>query len=175
MNIKVKKDSVVEFKPVNLKLEKSELNDLLKNDYGKADKENGLIPIYNRNNGEVLGFLDENDNFQFWTVTNAIKFRQKTNNIAGTITHESAHMIQFLKDKNLTSWYNALQRNNLNPQKSSLTEYGKTTYEEMFAETYTAFVYDNNGLKSQNPNLYNTFVKYLEEIGVDINTIQIAK
>lgn len=175
MNIKVKKDSVVEFKPVNLKLEKSELNDLLKNDYGKADKENGLIPIYNRNNGEVLGFLDENDNFQFWTVTNAIKFRQKTNNIAGTITHESAHMIQFLKDKNLTSWYNSLQRNNLNPQKSSLTEYGKTTYEEMFAETYTAFVYDNNGLKSQNPNLYNTFVKYLEEIGVDINTIQIAK
>jgi hypothetical protein len=45
----------------------------------------------------------------------------------------------------------------------------------MFAETYTAFVYDNNGLKTQSPNLYNTFVKYLEEIGVDVNTIQIAK
>jgi hypothetical protein len=175
MNIKVKKNSIVEFKAVNLKLEKSELDYLLNNGYAKAQKENGLTPIFNKKTTEALGFLDEDGNFKFWTVTSAMKFRSGTDNIAGTITHESAHMVQFLKDKNLTTWYNALQRNNLNPQKSALTEYGKTTYEEMFAETYSAFVYDNNGLKTQNPNLYNTFVKYLEEIGVDINTIQIAK
>ena len=175
MNVKFDKDSVVEFVPVKLTLNNSEFNDLLKSGFTKGDLDNGKFPIYNKESGRIIGDLDKDGNFKFWSVTEALKLKTGKDNIAGTITHESAHMIQFLKDKNLTTWFNSLQRNNLNPQKSSITEYGKTTYEEMFAETYTAFVYDNNGLKTQNPNLYNTFVKYLEEIGVDVNTIQIAK
>ena len=175
MNIKVFDDAVIEFKPVKLKVEKSEVNYLLKNGFQKAAKENGVTPIYNSKSGEAIGFLDKDDEFIFWTITDAIKFRTGKRNISATITHESAHMLQAFKDKNLTSWFNALDNNNLSPQKHSLTQYGKTNYYEMFAETYTAYVYDNEGLKTKNPNLYNTFVKYLEEIGIDINTIQIAK
>jgi hypothetical protein len=93
--------------------------------------------------------------------------------LAGTITHESAHMMQAWKDRDLFGWKNILTRNGLSTR-DAITEYGKTDFYELFAETYTAFVYDNNGLKTKNPNLYNTFVQYLQQIGVDINTIKLA-
>jgi hypothetical protein len=34
---------------------------------------------------------------------------------------------------------------------------------------------DNEGLKAKNPNLFNVFVKYINQIGVDLSTIKIAK
>jgi hypothetical protein len=175
MNIKVFDDDVVEFRPVKLTLEKSEVNNLLNNGYAKAPKQNGVIPIYNKQNDEAIGFLDKNDDFIFWSVTDAHNFKFGKRNIAATITHESAHMMQALKDKNLSRWFNIVDRNNMSPQKDAITQYGKTNFDEFYAETYSAFVYDNNGLKTKNPKLYNIFVEYLAEIGVDINTIQIAK
>jgi Mlc titration factor MtfA (ptsG expression regulator) len=103
-----------------------------------------------------------------------MKFQTGKENVAATITHESAHMIQALKDRDLGNWKNILQANNINPNSEALTQYGGTNFQELFAETFTAFVYDNQGLKTKRPNLYNTFVKYLDQIGVDVNTIKLA-
>ena len=64
--------------------------------------------------------------------------------------------------------------NTLKDLRDCYKDMSETDFYELFAETYTAFVYDNNGLKTKNPNLYNTFVQYLQQIGVDINTIKLA-
>ena len=174
MNILVKENDVVDFKKVSLNLSNSEIEKLLSSGYKKIKLKNGETSIYNAETLESIGSIDKNGDFNFWSVSEAMRLKTGKNNIATTITHESAHMMQAFKDRDLKVWNNIIDSNNLSPQKDSLTEYGRTNFAELYAETFTAFVYDNNGLKTRNPKLYNTFVKYIEQIGVDINTIKLA-
>jgi hypothetical protein len=174
MNILIKENDVIDFSKVSLTLNKSELQQLLNSGYKTIKLKNGTLQVYNAETKESIGNIDKNGDFQYWSVSEAIRVKTGKNNIAPTITHESAHMMQAFKDRDLKAWNNIIDANNLSPQKDSLTEYGKTNFAELYAETFTAFVYDNNGLKTKNPKLYNTFVKYLEQIGVDVNTIKLA-
>lgn len=174
MNIKIKKGDVIEFKPTNIALNQNQFNDLLDSGYALGSKRNGLTNVYNLKTRDVIGSVDEQGEFRFWTVGEAMKFQTGKENLASTITHEAAHMVQALKDRDLAAWKNILQSNNINPSSEALTQYGGTNFQELFAETFTAFVYDNQGLKTKRPNLYNTFIKYLEGIGVDVNTIKLA-
>ncbi len=173
INIKTKKGDVIEFKPVKLALDNTDIENLLKTGHKKGSVVNGLTTVYEEKSRNIVGYIEPNGEFRFWSVSSAMKTQIGKENIAGTITHESAHMMQAWKDRDLFGWKNILNRNGLST-KDAITEYGKTDFYELFAETYTAFVYDNNGLKTKNPNLYNTFVQYLQQIGVDINTIKLA-
>jgi hypothetical protein len=174
MNILIKENDVIDFKKVSLNLSESEIEKLLNSGYKKTKVFNGKQAVYNSETLENIGSIDKDGNFSFWSVTDAIRIKTGKNNIAPTITHESAHMMQAFKDRDLKAWNNIIDSNNLSPQKDSITEYGKTNFAELYAETFTAFVYDNEGLKNRNPKLFNTFVKYLEQIGVDINTIKLT-
>ena len=174
INIKTKKGDVIDFKPVKLKLDDADIENLLKKGHKKGSVVNGLTTVYEEKSRNIIGYIEPNGEFRYWSVSSAMKTQIGKENIAGTITHESAHMMQAWKDRDLSGWKNILSRNGLST-KDAITEYGKTDFYELFAETYTAFVYDNNGLKTKNPNLYNTFVQYLQQIGVDINTIKLAK
>jgi hypothetical protein len=174
INIKIKKGDVVEFKPVKLELDNADVENLLKSGYKKGSVVNGVTTVYEEKTRSIIGYIEPNGEFRFWSLTTAMNSQARKSNIAATITHESAHMMQAWKDRDLSGWKNILSTNGLSP-KDAITEYGKTNFQELFAETYSAFVYDNEALKRKNPNLFNTFVQYLERIGVDINTIQIAK
>jgi len=173
INIKAKKGDVIDFKPVKLALNNTDIENLLKSGYKKGSIVNGLTTVYDEKTRNIIGYIEPNGEFRFWSVTAAMKAQTGKENIAGTITHESAHMMQAWKDRDLFGWKNILTRNGLSTR-DAITEYGKTDFYELFAETYTAFVYDNNGLKTKSPNIYNTFVQYLQQIGVDINTIKLA-
>jgi signal peptidase I len=174
MNVKIKKGDVIDFKATKLSFNENEFEDLLKLGYAKGSTKNGLTNVYNLKTRDVIGFVNQDGEFKFWTVGMAMKVQTGKENLASTITHEAAHMLQALKDRDLAGWKNILQANNINPSSEALTQYGGTNFQELFAETFTAFVYDNQGLKTKRPNLYNTFVKYLEQIGVDVNTIKLA-
>lgn len=176
INIKFKKGDVVEFSPVKLTTDKSFVDNLLTRGYKKTSyaTKNG-IAVYEGKTGVVLGYLDKDDNFSFWSVRKASDNQLGKSNVAPTVTHESAHMMQALKDNQLDSWKKLLAANNITPTKDAITVYGRTNYDELFAETFASYVYDNEGLKAKNPNLFNVFVKYLNQIGVDLSTIKIAK
>ena len=174
MNVKIKKGDVIEFKPTNIALNQNQFNDLLDSGYALGSTRNGLTNVYNLKTRDSIGSVNEEGEFRFWTVGMAMKIQTGKENLASTITHEAAHMVQALKDRDLAAWRNILQANNIKPSSEAITQYGGTNFQELFAETFTAFVYDNQGLKTKRPNLYNTFIKYLEGIGVDVNTIKLA-
>jgi hypothetical protein len=176
INIKFRKGDVIEFSPVKLTFGKNDVDNLLARGYKKTSyaTKNG-IAVYEGETGVVLGYLDKDDNFSFWSVRKASDNQLGKSNVAPTVTHESAHMMQALKDNQLDSWKKLLAANNITPTKDAITVYGRTNFQELFAETFASYVYDNEGLKAKNPNLYNVFIKYINQIGVDLNTIKIAK
>lgn len=176
INIKFRKGDIVEFSPVKLTFDKNDVDNLLARGYKKTSyaTKNG-IAVYEGETGVVLGYLDKDDKFSFWSVRKASDNQLGKSNVAPTVTHESAHMMQALKDNQLDSWKKLLAANNITPTKDAITVYGRTNFQELFAETFASYVYDNEGLKAKNPNLYNVFIKYINQIGVDLNTIKIAK
>jgi len=177
MNIEIKKDSIIEFRKVNALTSNEEINELLKNQGYKLSKIKQKttkdIEIVLTPENEVFAFKDKKGNFAKWSVSGSDK-----KNIAPTITHESAHILQGSKDYNwlgeMPEWQNIYQKNGLSIFDAP-THYGKTNAKEFFAETYTAYVYDNERLQKLHPQLYKTFVEYLSKIGIDIKTIKIAK
>jgi hypothetical protein len=177
MNIEIKKDSIIEFRKINALTSNEEINELLKNQGYKLSKIKQKttkdIEIVLTPENEVFAFKDKKGNFAKWSVRASDK-----KNIAPTITHESAHILQGSKDLNwfgeMPEWQNIYQKNGLSIFDAP-TYYGKTNAKEFFAETYTAYVYDNERLQKLHPKLYKTFVEYLNQIGIDIKTIKIAK
>jgi hypothetical protein len=131
------------------------------------DKNNQIIGYYDREDGKLLK----------WSV--GLKDK------ASTIVHESAHMIQALKDKTLRSigpdasievpkWRQIMKQNNLTINDAP-TFYGRTNEFEFFAETYTAFVLDNNNFKLNEPKLYSALLDYFKLIDFDVNKIVFPK
>jgi hypothetical protein len=175
LNIKAKKGDFVDFKKIQLGLNKYNVDEMVNTGSHRIGIAVGGKPILiEKASNEILGFINKDGSILPWSVSSVMKKGLKRN-LAPTITHESAHMIQANKDKGFLKWNQSLYRNKLSPSKDSVTEYGKTNVQELFAETYAAFVYDNEGLKLKNKLLYDVFVEYLSSIGVDINTIKIAK
>lgn len=179
MNVVINKDSVVEFKKINALINNEEIDELVKNQgyrFSKIkQKRTKDIDIVLDEKGNVFAFKDKKGNFSKWSVRSS-----NEKNIAPTITHESAHLMQAFKDFNefgekggAQIWERVFTKNNLTIFDAP-THYGKTNSKEFFAETFAAYVYDNERLKKLHPTVYNTFLEYLNEIGVDLKTIRIA-
>jgi hypothetical protein len=180
MNIVFNKDSVVEFKRVNALINNQEIDDLVNNQgykYSKIkQKTRKDIEVVLDKKGEIIAYKDKNGNFSKWSVGSS----STNKNIAPTITHESAHLMQAFKDLNEFGerggdeiWQRIFTKNKLTIFDAP-THYGKTNSKEFFAETFAAYVYDNKRLKEMHPKVYDTFLEYLNEIGVDFKTIRIA-
>jgi len=181
MNIVINKDSTIEFKRVNSLINNQEIDDLVKNQgfkYSKIkQKTTKDIEVVLDRKGEIIAYKDKNGNFSKWSVGSS----STNKNIAPTITHESAHLMQAFKDFNEFGerggdeiWQRIFTKNKLTIFDAP-THYGKTNSKEFFAETFAAYVYDNKRLKEMHPKVYNTFLEYLNEIGVDLKTIKIAE
>jgi hypothetical protein len=179
MNVVINKDSVVEFRKINALINNEEIDELVKNQgfrFSKIkQKRTKDIEVVLDEKGNVFAFKDKKGNFSKWSIRSSDE-----KNIAPTITHESAHLMQAFKDFNefgekggAQIWERVFAKNNLTIFDAP-TYYGKTNSKEFFAETFAAYVYDNERLKKLHPKLYNTFLEYLNEIGVDIKTIRIA-
>jgi hypothetical protein len=179
MNVVINKNSVVEFRKINSLINNDEIKDLIKDKGYKysviKQKSTKDIDIVVDEKGEVFAFKDKNGNYSKWSISSS-----DVKNIAPTITHESAHLMQAFKDFNefgerggARIWEQVFTKNNLTIFDAP-THYGKTNSKEFFAETFAAFVYDNERLKRLHPNLYDTFLEYLIKIGVDVKTIRIA-
>jgi hypothetical protein len=180
MNIEINKDSVVEFRKINALINNEEINDLVKNQGFRfsriKQKRTKDIDVVLDENGKVFAFKDKKGNFSKWTVRSS-----DGKNIAPTITHESAHLMQAFKDFNefgekggAQIWEQIFTKNKLSIFDAP-THYGKTNSLEFFAETFSAYVYDNQRLKQLHPKVYDTFLEYLDKIGVDFKTIRIAQ
>ena len=180
MNVVINKDSVVEFRRVNALINNEEIEDLVKNQGFRfaeiVQKAKKNIPIVVNEKGEVFAFKDKKGNYAKWSIRSSDE-----KNIAPTITHESAHLMQAFNDFNefgerggARFWEQILSKNKLSIFDAP-THYGKTNSKEFFAETFAAYVYDNKRLKEMHPKVYDAFLEYLDKIGVDFKTIRIAE
>lgn len=175
MNVKIRKGDEIQFVKINSTFSKEETEDLFKKGYKVVQLRGGNKGLYNQQKNEIIGYVDDKNNVKPWSVSAMMEYRLGKKNIATTITHESGHMMQAFKDRDLSRWKNILSQNGLTPKKDGVTEYSRTNFHELFAETYSLYVYDNDGLRSSNQKLYDVFTKYIQKIGVDLNTIKIAK
>jgi hypothetical protein len=179
MNISVTKQSIVEFKRIDALTSNDEIKDLVKFNGFKYDKikrkgKKDIEVVIDEKN-EIYAYKDILGNYSRWSLSSP-----NQNNLAPTITHESAHLLQAFKDFDRdgnkggsTIWEKVYIKNNLSIFDAP-THYGKSNSLEFFAETFAAYVYDNDRLKKLHPKVYKAFLEYLTEIGVDFKTIKIA-
>ena len=111
----------------------------------------------------------------------SVKLKVGSTNISPTITHESAHLIQNKYDPSLSLSTSVRRKQRELMEKynlknfDSVTWYGSTNDSEFFAETYTAYVYNKEGLKAANPDLFQFIEELLFDVyGIDKKTIKIA-
>ena len=96
-------------------------------------------------------------------------------NIAPTITHELAHAIQNANDpRRATYIFNAMRAKDLKLSDAP-SLYGETNEREFWTESFTAYVYANDFLKTSHPKVFAFVEDYLKDMKIDINTIKIAK
>ena len=182
LNIKVKKGDVCDFVPVDLDTSPKAVERYKEKFNLEFVKHRGTSYLITPDGKPFLQetTVDGEKVWRFWSVGAKAEFdlpKKGARNIATTITHESAHAIQFNYDgygrnapklKALTNKYGLALRD-------SPTIYGMTDFEEFFAESFAAYVYDNKGLKKRNQKVFNFVEEYLQEIGVDLKTVKVAK
>jgi len=162
LNIKIKKDQIIEFKKLNI-----DVNDVEKL---KLKKGSGDYFINDENN--IVISKNKKGDFKFFSVSSYS--RNENKNIAPTITHEAGHAIQFQFDPQLNKFNQLFTKNKLQLIDAP-TIYGESNKYEFWTESFTYYVYDNDGLKKRNPKVFDFVEEYLKEINVDLKTIKIAK
>ena len=172
MNVKIKKDEIIDFVKVEMKLDDSVVDDLISKGFRKGKTTKGQNVIVKDSNTIVASELA--DGWKYWSVSAVSRKTGKFVNIAPTITHETGHIIQNIKDPQFS-----IVRKVMNDLKLKLsdapTQYGQTKVQEFWTESMTYFVYDNANLKKQYPKIFEFVEKYVDEMGIDIKTIKIAE
>ena len=166
INIKIKNDEKIVFEKYDMNIKN------LESIQGITKREIDGVTYYVNSDRAVIAKTNKGGELKYWTVSSVSK--QKNKNIAPTITHEGAHAIQFQFDKNLQKFNDLFKKNNL-----KLTDcpslYGETNKFEFWTESFTNYVYDNEGLKKRNPKIFDFVEDYLKEMNVDLKTIKIAE
>jgi hypothetical protein len=171
LNVKCQKGQKIEFKKIDMSIDDNivvdkvltnkELN-LIKENNTELIVKNGII-LAEKNNGKWKNFSVRSS-----SVLN------NDDNVAATITHESAHLLQHFHDFDLKK-FNELRLKKNVLLSDSPTIYGESNPKELWTESFTSYVYDNQNLKKNNPKIYKFVESYLKEIGVDLKTIKIAE
>jgi hypothetical protein len=175
LSVRFDKGDVMEFKKVKTVLNANSYDELKKQGFIEASTEDGtrlLIPNKSGLKGQF--FLSKNNVPKHWSVSEAYKDINGKKNPATTLIHESAHTIQFGKDTDRSIWKNLIQKNNIDLIEDAPTYYGGTNEMEFFAESYASYVFDNDGLKSSNPKVFNLIEDYFKILGIDKKTIRLA-
>jgi hypothetical protein len=172
MNIKIKKDQKIEFKKIDMSI-----NDDIVVEKVLTNKNIRIAKIPNRelivsNDGYILA-EKKNDTWKNFSVRSS-SLLNNDENVAATITHESAHLLQNFHDFDLKKFKQLRLKQNISLSDSP-TIYGESNSRELWTESFTSYVYDNENLKKNNPKIYKFVESYLNEIGVDLKTIKIAE
>jgi len=123
---------------------------------------------YNLIGGELKNGIFKPGNIS--TIANDID-----QNIAPTITHELAHAIQNANDPRRTTYiFNAMRAKDLKLSDAP-SLYGQTNEREFWTESFTAYVYANDFLKTSYPKVFAFVEDYLKDMKIDINTVKIAE
>jgi hypothetical protein len=123
--------------------------------------------------GEVRG-----DSLKPWSISEISRLRNK--NIAPTITHEGAHLMQFSVDRPVIFTRDPVKFKELFKRegmslRDSVTLYGETEEAEFWAENFTAYVYANEELKLVNEKVFNFVELVLRAYKIDKTTIKLAQ
>jgi hypothetical protein len=172
MNIKIKFGEIIEFKKVDMKLDNSVIDDLVSKGLRKSETRRGENCIVGPNNNIIATELK--DGWKFWSVSSISRNSGNGINIAPTITHETGHIIQNIKDPQFSIVQKVMRDLNLKLNNSA-TEYGQSNVKEFWTESLTYYVYDNKNLKKQHPKIFEFVEKYVDEMGIDLKTIKLAK
>jgi hypothetical protein len=168
LNIKIKKTDVIEFKKIEMKIDQSIVDQYILKGYSMG--RSGGLDVLADKNGLVSAFKT-NDGWRFWSVSSS---NTKRVNIAPTITHETAHLIQNAKDTGDRIVRKLFVDLDLKLSDAP-TQYGKTNNHEFWTESFTYYVYDNANLKKDFPKIFDFVEKYLEEMNIDLKTIKLAE
>jgi hypothetical protein len=172
MNVKIKKGEIIEFAKIDMKMDDSVIENYLAQGFRKAKTSLNELCIINDNNYVIATQLK--DGWKYWSVSSISRKSGKGVNIAPTITHETAHIIQNIKDPKFTIVQKVMNDFNLK-LRDAATEYGQTNVKEFWTESLTYYVYDKENLKIQHPKIFDFVEKYVDEMGIDLKTIKIAK
>lgn len=174
LNVKIAKTEKILFKKYNIESTEEWMTNHAEK-YGYQIKKSGektLMVIPNSRGYDVAGVLSNGQlrPFSISTITTDID-----KNIAPTITHEMAHAIQNGNDPNRSTYIFQRLRDNGLTLSDAPTLYGQTNEREFWTESFTAYTYANDWLKSSHPKIFQFVKDYLKDMKIDINTVKIAE
>jgi len=170
LNIKILPDQQIAFKKYNLFIDKNQFDELI-NGGAKIEFEGGKKILVDQND-KIIAYGGTNGKWKYWSVSSVSRKIDK--NIAPTITHETAHFLQNNYDSDKLILRKILNKNELSLLDAP-TSLGQANVAEFWTESLTSYIYDNEGLKNNHPKVFKFVKEYLNEIGVDINTIKLAE
>jgi hypothetical protein len=168
MNIKIKKDEFIEFSNIDMRIDQTVVDNFIAKGHfiGRLD---GMDVLADQK--RAVTAYKTKDGWKYWSVSNA---NDKRVNIAPTITHETAHLIQNAKD-NGDRIIQKLFADMKLKLTDAPTQYGAHNNHEFWTESFTYYVYDNKNLKKEFPKIFEFVENYLAEMKIDLSTIKIAK
>jgi hypothetical protein len=174
LNIKIGKGEKIIFKKYNIESTEDWLNQHAEK-YGYKIRESGNKKLLTRDvpRGYQIAGEFENGKFKPWTISTIAS--DVDQNIAPTITHELAHAIQNANDPRRAEIIGPLLREKGLKLSDAPTLYGQTNGQEFWTESFTAYVYANDFLKTSHPKVFEFVEDYLKAMKIDINTVKIAK
>jgi hypothetical protein len=170
LNVKIKKGEKILFEKIDMEINDEIINQMKSNGGREVTFKNGTKGIAFDTN---VVAEQKKDGWKFWSVR-ASSNSKGNKNISPTITHESSHIIQNNYDSRLLKIKNLRSKKGLNLNDSP-TLYGETNDYEFWAESFTYYVYDNDGLKKRFPKIHSFVEEYLKEFNIDLDTIKIAE
>lgn len=172
MNVKFRKDNKIEFKKIDMAIdEQISFEKVQKNDNLKFSTYNNNEIIVN-GDGKILA-EKKNGKWKNFSVRSS-SILNNDENVAATITHESAHLLQNYYDFYLEKLNKLRLQQNFSLDDSP-TIYGESNLKEFWTESFTSYVYDNKNLKQNHPKVFKFVESYLTEMGVDLKTIKLAE
>lgn len=180
LNIKMRKGDICEFKPVDLDTSPEKIAAFTEELKLEEIRHRGEVYLYDKSTGTPYFIKTRNrktkeETWKYWTVGDRASYDLpgKTENVAPTVTHESGHAIQNNYDPNKTTFRSLFQQQGLSLSDAP-TKYGESNASEFWAESFTTFVYDNEGFKARQPKVFEFVEAYLKRLGI-LDTIKLAK
>lgn len=168
LNVKISQGQVIELKRYEFGIsekygqEFQAKNNLSKNSFGQ---------VYDSKKSVVYGEF-KNGKFKFWSMSTISKIED--NNIAPTITHEAAHAIKNAQPNSSKTLSDIMRKNGVKLSDAP-TIYGESNLDEFWTESLTSYVYANDSLKKELPDVFKVVEETLDAFGIDKKTIKIAQ
>lgn len=168
LNVKIAQGQKIEFKRYTFETSEKYGQEFIKKNNFTI---NSVGQIYDAKKGVVLGEL-KNGRFKYWSISSISKMQD--DNIAPTITHEAAHAIKNAQVNSSKTLSDIMRKNGVKITDAP-TMYGETNLEEFWTESLTSYVYANDSLKRELPDVFKVVEETLDAFGIDKTTIKIAQ